>query len=1074
MPFEQATRFAGYLLELGARAGRGDHVAFAQTLLDQGPRHGFAPAMAAAAALLAADAVARDDHRSTDRHVQLTGQLIARFPTDPFSRHARIMLAGRVTPWLAVMRPTGRETDAPPTSEPGFPSRSASRPAFGAASIDEALSELAALHADSLQHVHLDHAVASSTHYGWLGLLRGMALPGLGRALTEQFEATAASLPRPDPLARHPVARQLSQPVLLLINRLTGQQVPEADIWRTDEDQIAAAAGTVFDLYGHVLFGDFAAAARALPAVSATAERLRGTPLLPLYDWCRALVALCVDTPESQLNAMDDGVGDGVDDGVGHDRTAASTGLATGAALFAPRRLILDAERAWREGAEAHALTLYESAAQTARRLGLAHDEAFACERAARCASQSGRSDFARVFAQGAYRAYTRWGAHAKARQLEHDFRGLLADPRMIDACISPRSDASLRSADTASALAHTLGSGELGERLLETSTVMRAAQAISSEIVLDKVLAKLLGLALEHAGAQKACMLLVREQRLFVEAVATVDGGPARRLYPAEPVGAGASVPESIVQFVARTAQPLVLGDATRSDVFTQDPYVQREHPLAVLGLPILHRGQLTGVLYLEHRQLTDVFTRQRVEVLALLASQASISIENARLYADLQSTRDEYRTLYDNAIEGLFRIGSNGGLISANPTLARILGFDSVSQVIASHRQLLDSVFLSREQLGRFLSELDERGRVNSFETEGVTRAGRTFWMALTARITREADGTEFIDGALIDISERIERDRADKQREVAEAATLAKSAFLANMSHEIRTPMNAVLGFSKLALETRLDDKQYEYVSSIRGAAENLLNLINDILDFSKIEAGKMLLDPRPFRLLGVLEEVERLFRTEMRRKNLTFTITDRASAHPQFPADGVLLGDALRLQQVLVNLVGNAVKFTEQGSVTVEVDIAALRDRRVELSAAITDTGIGIEPDQRERLFESFEQAELSTTRRFGGTGLGLTICRRLVEVMGGDIHVTSEPGRGSTFRFNVLLELPEAGAATLEPPKKRERNASALRGTRLLVAEDNPINQQLALEFLERAGAAVTIAENGREAVATAT
>jgi signal transduction histidine kinase len=173
---------------------------------------------------------------------------------------------------------------------------------------------------------------------------------------------------------------------------------------------------------------------------------------------------------------------------------------------------------------------------------------------------------------------------------------------------------------------------------------------------------------------------------------------------------------------------------------------------------------------------------------------------------------------------------------------------------------------VFLSRETMSRFLSELDEHKLVSTFEAEGVTRDGRTLWMALTARLTREADGHEYIDGSLIDISERIQRDKADKQREIAEAATQAKSDFLANMSHEIRTPMNAVLGFSKLALETPLDRKQYEYIDLDPRAAENLLKLINDILDFSKIEAGKLTLEVRPFKLADTLAEVERLFRTD----------------------------------------------------------------------------------------------------------------------------------------------------------------------------------------------------------------
>jgi PAS domain S-box-containing protein len=542
----------------------------------------------------------------------------------------------------------------------------------------------------------------------------------------------------------------------------------------------------------------------------------------------------------------------------------------------------------------------------------------------------------------------------------------------------------------------------------------------------------------------------------------------------PAIRLEASDDVPESIVQFVARTKDTLVLGDATLEDVFTQDSYVKQMQPLSVLCLPILHRGEISGILYLEHRWLTDVFTRQRVEVLALLASQAAISIENARLYADLQATRDEYRTLYDNAIEGLFRISPDGTLLSANPTLARILGFDSIVQVLDEYSELLESVFLSRERIGQFLSELEQTGMVSGFEAQGVTRQGRTLWMALTARLNTDPDGREYIDGSLIDISERIEREQADKQRQIAEAATQAKSAFLANMSHEIRTPMNAIIGFSKLTQETTLDRKQHEYVTSIRNAAESLLTLINDILDFSKIEAGKMILEERPFKLEDTLTEVRRLFRTELRRRRLGFRVEDKTGRHPAFPADGVVLGDAMRLQQVLVNLVGNAVKFTESGHITLGLEVENASPTWLTLAVSVTDTGIGIDPEEQERLFGSFEQAESSTTRRFGGTGLGLTISRHLVEAMGGQISVTSEPGVGSCFRFTARLK-----AAPAQQPEPRrvarvERSSTLLRDRSILVAEDNVINQQLAMEVLQRAGARVDIAENGREAVDRAT
>jgi len=233
----------------------------------------------------------------------------------------------------------------------------------------------------------------------------------------------------------------------------------------------------------------------------------------------------------------------------------------------------------------------------------------------------------------------------AKANQLERELPGLVNEEfskasGSTSLSVTDLADLTVRDFQTHH---NSIDSAEYSDRVLDTTTVLRAAQTLSGEIVLDRVLTKLLRLALEHAGAQKACMLLRSEGRLQVEAIAGVDGGATRRVSPPEPLEISQDVPVSVVQFVTRTNKTLVLSDATQEDVFTQDDYIKRTQPLSVLCLPIIHRNEVTGILYVEHRWLTGVFTAQRVEVLALLASQAAISIENARLYADLQNARDE-----------------------------------------------------------------------------------------------------------------------------------------------------------------------------------------------------------------------------------------------------------------------------------------------------------------------------------------------------------------------------------------------------------------------------------------------
>ncbi len=289
-----------------------------------------------------------------------------------------------------------------------------------------------------------------------------------------------------------------------------------------------------------------------------------------------------------------------------------------------------------------------------------------------------------------------------------------------------------------------------------------------------------------------------------------------------------------------------------------------------------------------------------------------------------------------------------------------------------------------------------------------------------------------------------------------------------------------MNAIIGFSELTLDTDLDRQQREYISSIRKASESLLNIVNDVLDFSKIEAGKLDLEFAPFELDATLDELERLFRTEFRKKNLKLVINNHTEEHPDFPKNSVVLGDSLRLQQVLVNLVGNALKFTTEGQIAVEVEVErAITASQGEtpqflLRFAVTDTGIGIDAEQQVRLFESFEQAESSTTRNYGGTGLGLTICRRLVDMMQGEITVSSRVGAGSRFEFTAMVGHAKREIEVVQRrTKTRDRSSQLFNDKRVLLAEDNPINQQLALAFLQRAGAKVDIAETGRQAVARA-
>jgi PAS domain S-box-containing protein len=300
-------------------------------------------------------------------------------------------------------------------------------------------------------------------------------------------------------------------------------------------------------------------------------------------------------------------------------------------------------------------------------------------------------------------------------------------------------------------------------------------------------------------------------------------------------------------------------------------------------------------------------------------------------------------------------------------------------------------------------------------------------------------------------------------------AEQASIAKGQFLANMSHEIRTPMNAILGLLKLLQDTRLTAHQLDFVTKTEGAARSLLGLLNDILDFSKIEAGKMTLDPRPFSLDKMLADLAVILAPTLDGKSIALR-QELDSAVPRR-----LVGDDMRLQQVLINLGGNAIKFTSQGEVVLRVRVVEHDPDAVVLEFSMRDSGIGIALDKQVHIFSGFSQAEASTTRKFGGTGLGLSISSRLVKLLGGELKLTSVEGQGSTFYFQLRFplsklpesKLPEAADASATKAFKPKR----LNGLRLLVVEDNKINQLVAKGLLSKEGAQITLAENGQLGVA---
>lgn len=453
----------------------------------------------------------------------------------------------------------------------------------------------------------------------------------------------------------------------------------------------------------------------------------------------------------------------------------------------------------------------------------------------------------------------------------------------------------------------------------------------------------------------------------------------------------------------------------------------------------------------------------------------------EQKRTEQALRDLSEFQKAILDNAGHAIISAMPDGIIRVFNPAAEQLLGYSAeelvgkqTPAIFHDPQEVVTRAQAFSAELGIDLEpgfdvfvEKCRRGLPNAHEWTYIRKDGSRLTVLLTITALRNPDGaiTSFL-GVASDITtiKSVQRELT-LAKDAAEAASVAKSQFLANMSHEIRTPMNGVLGMTELLLATPLTDKQRHMTQTVRQSAASLLTIINDILDYSKIEAGKLQLERTDIDLSLLLDDAVKLFSEAARQKGLSLSV----AIAPDIPT--ALRGDPTRLRQILLNLIGNSIKFTVAGSITVTADCLKRSAEQVLLRVTVRDTGIGIPPESQTRVFDAFAQADGSTTRKFGGTGLGLTIVKQLVHLMGGTVDLESIPGLGSTFGLTVPLEIRPDNKMS-SAIVQAQQSTARLHG-KILLAEDNVVNREIAVAMLELLGCTVDIAEDGQEALTAA-
>ncbi len=534
----------------------------------------------------------------------------------------------------------------------------------------------------------------------------------------------------------------------------------------------------------------------------------------------------------------------------------------------------------------------------------------------------------------------------------------------------------------------------------------------------------------------------------------------------PPEPRPIGKN--NGFTEYVLHTGIPSRVTAAELPELLTKrGQYFPLERPAAQrLGAPLRVNGRAIGVIALQDYECSDAYGEEDLRLLNFVAEQAAVAVQRRQTEAAAARAQQRYQSIFENAVEGLYVSTPEGRFLSANPALARMLGYASSADLLKAVNDIKRQIYTQPNRRDDFFALVQRSDSLSDFESEIFRADGSKIWISESVRVVRRADGTiDHFEGVATDITQRREAARALREaKEAADAASRAKSYFLASVSHELRTPLNGILGYTQiLRRDQGLTEKQRDGVRVIHESADHLLALINDVLDLSKIEAGRIELNATDFSLPEFASGVERVFTPRAKEKSILFETAVAADLPAWVHAD------EQRLRQVVFNLLSNAVKFTKAGGVVFSVQRIGNADGGQVIRFSVSDTGVGISPDDMAKLFQPFAQVGTRTSGAATGTGLGLAISRSLVERMGGKLKVESKLGWGSRFWFDVTVPVVTTAPVAVASTRRRLVGYEGRR-RRVLIVDDNAANRSVMVDMLAPLGFDYTETATGSAAV----